>query len=104
VLVESDKIKVALRLSSSDDCAWMTHCHPRWSVEPIVTTHSLVDINNIKTRVGTTLLTTFLVEYLIKVGVSGMWAVIEHFSNSTEMLVTVDNDPKSGMMKRDPRS
>jgi 6-methylsalicylic acid synthase len=107
VLVEGDKIKVASRLSSSDDRAWMTHCHPRWSVEPIVTTDSLVDINNIKTRIGTTLLTMFSVEYLIKVGVSGMafpWAVIEHFSNSTEMLVTVDNDPENEMMKWDPRS
>jgi 6-methylsalicylic acid synthase len=72
VLFQGDKIKVASRLSSSDDRSWITHYHARWSVEPIITTDSLVDINNIKTRIGTTLSTTFSVEYLMKVGVSGM--------------------------------
>jgi 6-methylsalicylic acid synthase len=101
VLVQGDDIKVASRLSSFSDRSWVTHCHARWNLEPIIPVIPVVDINMIKGRIGTTISNAYSVEYLMKVGVSGMafpWAVTEHFSNSMEMLVTIDNDPTTETM------
>jgi 6-methylsalicylic acid synthase len=98
VLVQDDTVKVASRLSSSDDRAWVTHSSARWSTEPISQDVAPVDISLIKQRIGTKLSNTFSIDYLTKVGVSGIafpWAVTEHYGNSKEMLATVDSDPEN---------
>jgi 6-methylsalicylic acid synthase len=107
VLAKGGDITVASCLTSSVDHSWVTHSYARWSNEPINQESSLVDIKRIKRRIGKVLPNTFSIDYLVKVGVSGMafpWAVTEHHGNSTEMLVTVDNDPTSEIMTWDIES
>jgi 6-methylsalicylic acid synthase len=107
VLVQGDTVKVASRLSSSDDRAWVTHSSARWNTEPLAQDFPRLDIDATKRRIGTKLSNTFSIGYLTKVGVSGIafpWAVTEHFGNSNEMLATVDNDPESETMTWDPQS
>ncbi|KAH8201684.1 hypothetical protein TruAng_004122 [Truncatella angustata] len=96
IVVDGDNVKVASRLSSADDHSWVTHSAARWSLEPSSQSAPAFDIDGAKKRIGTVLPSTFSIDYLTKVGVSGIafpWAVTEHYGNSKEMIAKVDNDP-----------
>ncbi|KAF2685876.1 hypothetical protein K458DRAFT_300205 [Lentithecium fluviatile CBS 122367] len=101
VIVQGDSVKIASRLGSSDDHSWVTHSAARWNVEPLTQDATFFDIDAIRKRIGTALSNTFSIDYLTKVGVSGIafpWAVTEHHGNSKEMLARVDNDPENEIM------
>jgi len=101
VLVQGDTVKVASRLNSSDDLSWVTHSTAAWKREPVEPKTPAVDVKAIIDRIATRLPNTFSIDYLTKVGVSGIafpWAVSHHYGNSEEMLVTVDNDPENDIM------
>ncbi|KAI9719366.1 MAG: Type I Iterative PKS [Chrysothrix sp. TS-e1954] len=98
VIVQGDKVKVVSRLSSSDDSSWVTHSTAFWSAKQAIQDASDFSVSAIQKRIGRTLPNTFAVDYLAKVGVTGIafpWAVTEHFANPDEMMVKVDNDPDS---------
>jgi 6-methylsalicylic acid synthase len=107
VLVQGDNVKVSSRLSSADDRSWVNHSFARWNADPVPEFHSSLDITAISSRIGAILSNTFSVDYLRKVGVSGIafpWSVAEHYGNSTEMLAKVDNNPGSMTTEWDPHS
>ena len=107
IVVQGEFVKVASRLSSSDDHSWATHSTARWNVEPLTQDVPPFDIDAIKKRIGSTLPNTFSIDYLTRVGVAGIafpWAVTEHYGNSKEMIAKVDNDPDNENMTWDPRS
>ncbi|KAH9209744.1 hypothetical protein DL95DRAFT_476538 [Leptodontidium sp. 2 PMI_412] len=95
VVVQGDTVIVASRLSSADDCSWVTHGSACWSTDAI------------QKRIGRTVPNTFAIDFLTKVGVSGIgfpWQVTEHFADTTEMLARVDNDPDNEKVTWDARS
>ncbi|KAF2844909.1 ketoacyl-synt-domain-containing protein [Plenodomus tracheiphilus IPT5] len=107
VLVEGGIVKVATRLSSSDDLSWVTHSTASWKRELPVLPCMAVDVQAIINRIGTSLPNTFSIDYLTKVGVSGIafpWAVTKHYGNSQEMLATIDNDPENEIMTWNAKS
>lgn len=107
VVVQGDIVRVASRLSDSDDLSWVVHSTASWEMEHPSTVESTVNIKAIIDRIGTSLPKSFSVDYLVKVGVSGMafpWVVTQHYGNSEEMLVTVDNSPEHDTMPWDSRS
>ncbi|KAF2229154.1 6-methyl salicylic acid synthase [Viridothelium virens] len=100
-VVQGGNIKVASRLSSSDDLSWVTHSTARWNIEPLTPSSPPYDLEDIRERIGCPLPNNFAADYLTKVGVAGIafpWAVTEHHGSSKEMLVKVDNDPSNERM------
>ncbi|KAK7990516.1 hypothetical protein PG990_014796 [Apiospora arundinis] len=107
VVVEKNSVKVASRLNSSDDKAWVTHSAARWSAEPLTPPAPSVDIDVVKKRIGRILPNDFSINYLTKVGVAGIafpWAVTEHYGNPHEMMARVDVDPDNEVVPWDPSS
>ncbi|KAH6866263.1 acyl transferase domain-containing protein [Thelonectria olida] len=107
VVVEGDSVKVASRLSSGDDNSWVTHSAGSWSNEPVSQDASVLDVEAVKKRIGKVLPNNYSIDYLTKVGVSGIafpWAVTEHYGNEKEMLAKVDNDPDNDNITWDPHS
>jgi 6-methylsalicylic acid synthase len=107
VVVQGSNVKVASRLGDADDISWVQHSAASWEKENFAAVKSAFDVKAIIDRIGTRLSNSFSVDYLVKVGVSGMafpWAVMQHFGNSKEMLVTVDSDPEHDTVPWDPRS
>ncbi|KAH5774382.1 mellein synthase [Parastagonospora nodorum] len=107
VIVDGQSVKVASRLSSSDDMSWVTHSTASWENEPSANVLPSLDVSSVIKRIGTRVSETFSVDYLKKTGVSGMafpWAVNDHYNNTKEMLVTLDNDPEHETMSWDPCS
>nr|APX44008.1 polyketide synthase [Pestalotiopsis microspora] len=108
VVVEDGNVKIASRLSSSDDKAWVSHSAASWSAKPLEqTTTPPVDLDTIKKRIGKVLPSSFSIDYLTKVGVAGIafpWAVTEHYGNSREMIARVDADPDNAEVTWHPSS
>ena len=106
VVVEGENVKVASRLSASDDHSWVTHSTARWSSETFADAPTL-DPKAIKKRIGNVLSNTFSIDHLKQVGVAGIafpWAVTEHYGNSEEMFATIDNDPENKDITWNPHS
>ncbi|KAL9087908.1 MAG: hypothetical protein Q9165_006470 [Trypethelium subeluteriae] len=107
IVVQGGNIKIASRLSSSDDLSWVTHSTAKWNIRPLTPSSSSYDLDGIRKRIGCTLPNNFSVDYLTKVGVAGIafpWAVTEHYGNSKEMLAKIDNDPSNERMTWDSHS
>ncbi|KAI2604431.1 acyl transferase domain-containing protein [Hypoxylon fragiforme] len=95
VVMEGENVKVASRLSSSDDHSWTVHSAAKWSDKPLTEAEPSIPIDAIRRRCNL-LPNTYSIDHLTKVGVSGIafpWAVTEHYGNDKEMIAKVDNDP-----------
>lgn len=107
MIVEGQNVKVASRLDSSGDEAWITHSSARWDTQALPQKPIPIDIKAIQQRIGTKLPNDFSINYLTKVGVSGIafpWAVTEHYGNAKEMMVRVDVDPDNSKVVWDSSS
>ncbi|KAJ5104358.1 hypothetical protein NUU61_001705 [Penicillium alfredii] len=104
ILVQQDEVKIMSRLtqneeSTADGVSWVTHTTARWeneSTQILPTTPEPIDVDAVKTRIGTRLRDDFSIDYLDKVGVSAMgfpWAIQEHYGNTKHMIARVDVAP-----------
>ncbi|KAF1353024.1 6-methyl salicylic acid synthase [Lizonia empirigonia] len=102
VISKPGEVKLVSRLIQDNgdvggSSSWVTHTTARWDVKPHSGSDShQVDIEAVKTRIGTKLVDNFSIDYLDKVGVSAMgfpWAVTQHYGNTKEMIARVDVAP-----------
>ena len=99
VVVQQDEIKIMSQLiqnndSTTDSASWVTHTTAQWNNESTQT--SDIDIDAVKTGIGTHLRDDFTIDYLSKVGVSAMgfpWAISEHYGNTKEIIARVSSTP-----------
>ncbi|KAL5119409.1 hypothetical protein ACEQ8H_002678 [Pleosporales sp. CAS-2024a] len=107
VIVQENTVRVASRLQAADDASWVTHSTAAWENNSATAPTETFDVAAARQRIGTQVSKTFSVDYLKKTGVSGMafpWDVLEHYNNTQEMLVTIDNDPEHEAVSWDPSS
>ncbi|KAH8690512.1 KR domain-containing protein [Talaromyces proteolyticus] len=74
----------------------VNHGGARWSNAALVQDAQTFDVDSIKKRIGSMLSKSFSIDYLSKVGVTGIafpWTVLQHYGNSKEMIAQVDVDP-----------
>ncbi|KAH8698122.1 6-methylsalicylic acid synthase MsaS [Phaeosphaeriaceae sp. PMI808] len=102
VISQPGKVRLVSRLIQdssgvSDSSSWVTHTTAQWNMKPQSSSDSdPVDIEAVKSRIGTKLADNFSIDYLDKVGVSAMgfpWAVTQHYGNTKEMIARVDVAP-----------
>ena len=102
VVLQLDQVKITSRLMQSEDKAddstsWVTHTVGHWKKDPRPTPPNRINIDEVKSHIGTRLKENFSVEYLDNVGVSAMgfpWKVTEHYGNTKEMIARVDAAPE----------
>ncbi|KAF2107588.1 hypothetical protein BDV96DRAFT_653667 [Lophiotrema nucula] len=113
VIVSADQVRLSSRLQPPRDAqgglehAWIDHSSCIWKKHKMMSYHTIFDIPRIKSRVGTQLSNGFAWDFLQKIGVSGIafpWAVLEHYGNEKEMVVKMDMDPESTLLKWDENS
>ncbi|KAI9680439.1 MAG: Type I Iterative PKS [Bathelium mastoideum] len=101
VVVQRDQVKITSRLIQNHghadaDTSWVTHTVGHWRQDDATTPPSRIDIDEVKSRIGTRLGDNFSIDYLDKVGVSAMgfpWKVTDHYGNTKEMIARVDAAP-----------
>lgn len=109
VVVRNDQVSIATKAPGSGKESWIMHAGCEVAGSPVKTMEPLppVSIEAVRERIGTQLPNSFAVDYLTKIGVSGIafpWQVVEHYGNEAEMLVKVDNFPEHTEAPWDPFS
>ncbi|KAF2146966.1 uncharacterized protein K452DRAFT_355365 [Aplosporella prunicola CBS 121167] len=110
IIIQGESLKVASRLEQDgviEEHSWITHSSCRYSSTKPPQDGHLFDIHAAKERIGTVFPNEFMIEYLNKIGVTGIafpWAVIEHYGNVDEMVVKIDFDPEHASVTWDANS
>ncbi|KAI8635536.1 6-methylsalicylic acid synthase [Xylariaceae sp. FL1651] len=112
ILVEGKTIRVASRAEdTSEDLehTWVSHSSAQWANEQVAdeVSREARNIGEIQKRIGTLLPNNFATDYLAKIGVEGIafpWQVVEHYGNTSEMMVKVDMDPSVQALSWDENS
>lgn len=104
VVVQRNQAKICSRLTQNDKSEaegvqWITHTTCFWGSKDCCSQpeRATYDVDAIKAHIGTRPANNFSIDYLDKVGVSGMgfpWAVDEHYGNLEEMIAHVDVAPE----------
>ncbi|KAH6644195.1 6-methylsalicylic acid synthase [Boeremia exigua] len=115
IISRPGEVKLVSRLiqdngDAGGSSSWVTHTTAQWNSKPLASSDLHLDIEAVKTRIGTKLADNFSIDYLDKVGVSAMgfpWAVTQHYGNTSEMIARVDVAPDvavDGELPWDPSS
>ncbi|EGE06642.1 6-methylsalicylic acid synthase [Trichophyton equinum CBS 127.97] len=100
IVIQGDEAKLMSQLiqnESVEESSWVTHTESRCAARTEAIAE-VIDLSEIKTRIGTRLDDDFTIDYLAKVGVAAMgfpWKVTEHYGNADEMIARVDVSPNS---------
>ncbi|KAF3899508.1 Beta-ketoacyl synthase [Trichophyton interdigitale] len=100
IVIQGDEVKLMSQLiqnESVEESSWVTHTESRCAARTEAIAE-VIDLSEIKTRIGTRLDDDFTIDYLAKVGVAAMgfpWKVTEHYGNADEMIARVDVSPNS---------